>query len=110
MAEKTLKTRILVKYDTFANYQLAENMAKNENNAYKLLDEIWKPALKKAKEELADITFSFIETGNTFVKDGKTYHIPSKPLQAKQAYLSHLSFQGKWLYQGGADDGRWREL
>lgn len=44
-----------------------------------------------------NITFSFIETGNTFVKDGKTYHIPSKPLQAKQAYLSRLSFQGKTI-------------
>lgn len=42
-----------------------------------------------------NITFCFIETGTVFVKDGKTYHIPSKPLQAKQAYLSHLSFQGK---------------
>ena len=42
-----------------------------------------------------NITFNFIETGNTFVKDGKTFHISNKPLQAKQAYLSHLSFQGK---------------
>lgn len=40
-------------------------------------------------------TFCFIETGTQFVKDGKTYHIPSKTIQAKQAYLSHLSFCGE---------------
>lgn len=45
----------LLGYDDFANYQLAENMAKNEDNAYKLMNEVWKPALQKAKEELADI-------------------------------------------------------
>lgn len=56
----------LLGYDTFANYQLAENMAKNENNAYKLLDEIWKPALKKAKEELADINAEIKKEGGNF--------------------------------------------
>ena len=42
-----------------------------------------------------NVTFDFIETGSYFVKDGKTYHIPNKQLQSKQAYLSGLSFQGK---------------
>ena len=31
-----------------------------------------------------DITFAFIETGTTFVKDGKTYHIPSKTVQSNK--------------------------
>lgn len=42
-----------------------------------------------------NITFCFIETGNTFIKDNKTYHIPNKSIQSQQAYLSNLSFLGK---------------
>lgn len=54
----------------------------------------WVQKLHDACRE-RNITFCFIETGTKFIKDGKTYTIPSKPLQAKQAYLSHMSFQGK---------------
>lgn len=42
-----------------------------------------------------NVTFSFIETGTNFVKDGKLYHIHSKQLQAEQAGKSGLSFKGK---------------
>jgi len=43
------------------------------------------------------VTFDFIETGTVFVKDGKTYRIPSKRIQSQQAFLSGLSYQGKSL-------------
>ncbi len=56
----------LLGYDDFANYQLAENMAKNEDNAYKLMNEVWKPALQKAKEELADIQAEVQKEGGNF--------------------------------------------
>ena len=42
-----------------------------------------------------DVTFDFIETGTIFVKDGKTYRIPDKRTQSKQAFLSGLSYQGR---------------
>ena len=42
-----------------------------------------------------DITFCFVETGTVFVKDGKTYHIPDKRTQSRQAYLSGLSHEGR---------------
>ena len=42
-----------------------------------------------------DVTFDFIETGTVFVKDGKTYRIPNKRIQSKQAFLSGLSYQGR---------------
>ena len=42
-----------------------------------------------------DVTFDFIETGTVFVKDGKTYRIPDKRTQSKQAFLSGLSYQGR---------------
>ena len=42
-----------------------------------------------------DVTFCFVETGTLFVKDGKTYHIPDKRTQSRQAFLSGLSYQGR---------------
>lgn len=45
--------------------------------------------------EAADVTFCFIETGTTFLKDGKPYHIPKKRVQSEMAYKSGMSFVGK---------------
>lgn len=42
-----------------------------------------------------DITFCFMETGTTFIKDGKTYRIRSKQQQNLQACKSGMSHQGK---------------
>ncbi len=42
-----------------------------------------------------DVKFCFIETGTTFVKDGRTYRIPSKTVQSHQALLSGLSHGGR---------------
>lgn len=39
--------------------------------------------------------FAFIETGNIFIKDKKMYKIKSKQTQAKLAYKSGLSYEGK---------------
>lgn len=38
-----------------------------------------------------DVTFNFIETGTVFVKDNRTFHIPSKRIQSQQAHRSRLS-------------------
>ena len=45
-----------------------------------------------------DVTFDFIETGTVFVKDVKTYRIPNKRIQSKQAFLSGLNYQGKPMH------------
>jgi peptidyl-dipeptidase Dcp len=45
----------LLGYETFAHYSLEETMAKNPTNVYKLLNQLWEPALEKAKTEAADI-------------------------------------------------------
>lgn len=42
-----------------------------------------------------NIRFCFMETGTNFVKDGKTYHLPSKTLQSVQAFKSGLQHYGK---------------
>lgn len=42
-----------------------------------------------------DTTFCFIETGTVFVKDGKTYRLPSKRLQSRMAHRSRMNYQGR---------------
>lgn len=64
----------LLGYEDFAAYVLEENMAKNEQNVYRLLDQIWKPALKKAKEELADIRAEIRKEGGSFEAEGWDWH------------------------------------
>jgi peptidyl-dipeptidase Dcp len=45
----------LMGYDDYAAFTLEDRMAKNAVGVYKLLNEVWTPALAKAKVELADI-------------------------------------------------------
>lgn len=45
----------LLGYASHAHYVLEERMAKTPENVYNLLDQLWKPALEKAKAEEADI-------------------------------------------------------
>lgn len=40
-------------FDNYANYVLDDCMAKNADNVYNLLNQVWAPALAKAKEEAA---------------------------------------------------------
>jgi protein gp37 len=42
-----------------------------------------------------NITFCFIETGTQFVKDGRTYTMPSKNVQSVMAHKSGCSYVGK---------------
>lgn len=42
-----------------------------------------------------DVKFAFIETGNLFIKDKKTYKIKSKQIQSKIAYRLNLENKGK---------------
>ncbi len=45
----------LLGYGSYAEYVLDDNMAKTPENVYGLLDEIWVPALDRAREELAEM-------------------------------------------------------
>lgn len=45
----------LMGYNTFANYVLEDRMAKTSENVYELLYNVWTPAIRVAKEELADM-------------------------------------------------------
>lgn len=43
----------------------------------------------------ANVSFSFIEIGSNFVKDGRHYHLGSKQKQAEQAFKAGLNYVGR---------------
>jgi peptidyl-dipeptidase Dcp len=44
----------LLGYEAYADYVLADCMAKNSQNVYGMLEQLWLPALRKAKQEAAE--------------------------------------------------------
>ncbi len=60
----------LMGYDDYASFVLAERMAKTSDNVYDLLNEVWQPALVKAKDELADIQAEIKKSGANFEAEG----------------------------------------
>ncbi|MCK4894735.1 MAG: M3 family metallopeptidase [Calditrichia bacterium] len=66
MVDLRLKRAKLLGYETHASFILEENMAKNSENVYGLLTQIWKPALRKAKRERAALQTLIDEEGHSF--------------------------------------------
>jgi peptidyl-dipeptidase Dcp len=62
---KRLEKAKLMGYPDYASFLLEERMAKNNANVYKLLDEIWTPALAKTKEEAAELQAMMAKEGLT---------------------------------------------
>ncbi len=60
----------LMGYENYAEFVLEDRMAKHADNVYNLLDQIWAPALDKAKEELADIQAEIKKEGKNFTAEG----------------------------------------
>ncbi|HEY4275982.1 MAG TPA: M3 family metallopeptidase [Rhizomicrobium sp.] len=69
MAE-TLKLRaeksVLLGYETYAAYKLADSMAGTPARARALLDKVWTPALKRAEKERKDLQALVAEDGGNF--------------------------------------------
>ncbi|MDH6313132.1 peptidyl-dipeptidase Dcp [Parabacteroides sp. PFB2-10] len=70
LVAKRLEKAKLMGYDTYAAFVLEERMSKNAESVYALLDEIWPPALAKAKEELNDIKAEIRKEGKSFEPEG----------------------------------------
>ncbi|MDH6356444.1 M3 family metallopeptidase [Parabacteroides sp. PF5-9] len=70
LVTKRLEKAQLMGYDDYASFVLEERMAKNAKNVYNLLDELWTPALAKAKDELKDIQAEIAKEGNNFEAAG----------------------------------------
>ncbi len=66
IANLRLKKANLLGYANHAEYVLELNMAKKPENVYKLLDQLWTPAIKMAKKEAADMQKMIDEEGGDF--------------------------------------------
>jgi len=66
MAALRVEKAGLLDYKTHAHFVLEPNMAKVPENVYKLLDQLWEPALKMAKKEAKELQAMAEKEGNDF--------------------------------------------
>ncbi len=66
IASLRVKKAKIMGFDTYADFRLERNMAKNSKNVYKLLDQVWEPALKMAKNEAAELQRLIEKEGGKF--------------------------------------------
>ncbi len=66
MANLRLERAKLLGYQSHAEYVLEEQMAKVPSNVYMLLEKVWTPAIKKAKEERAEMQMLINKEGGNF--------------------------------------------
>ncbi|NBJ10470.1 M3 family metallopeptidase [Microvirga arsenatis] len=57
----------LLGYETFADFKLADTMAKNPDNVMKLLNDVWAPARTRAEEERDDLQAQAQALGDNIV-------------------------------------------
>ncbi len=56
----------LMGFATWADFALDDRMAKKPENVYKMLEQVWVPALAKAKEEESDMQQFIVKDGGAF--------------------------------------------
>ncbi len=66
IAALRVKKANLLGYPTHAHYVLENNMAKVPENVYDLLNQLWKPTLKKMKQEANELQAMIRKEGNRF--------------------------------------------
>ena len=62
----SLEKARLLGFPTNANFLLDNTMAKTPENVYNLLNQIWTPAINRAKEEVADMQKMIVKEGGKF--------------------------------------------
>lgn len=66
IANRRMERANLLGYETHAHYVLEEAMAETPANVYKLLNDLWAPAIEKAKVEAYDIKQEIEASGDSF--------------------------------------------
>ena len=81
----------LMGYNNYAEMVLEDRMAKTPEAVYNLLDQVWVPAVKKAKEEIADIRAEIRKEGKSFEPEGWDFmYYQDKAKRAKYAVDEQL--------------------
>jgi peptidyl-dipeptidase Dcp len=73
LVQLRLERAKLMGYEDYASMALDDRMAKSSDQVYHLLDQVWTPAVTKAKEELNDIRAEIKKEGNSFEPEGWDY-------------------------------------
>ena len=88
IANLRLQKANLLGYDTHADYVLEEAMAENPGNVKKLLSDLWKPAIAKAKAEAADIQNEIAAEGGDFAAEPYDWRYYSEKIRQQRFSLS----------------------
>ena len=83
-----LKRAKLLGYENFAQYQLADRMAKTPEAVYNLLNQLWTPSLAAAKRELSDMSQIAAEEGFTGQLEASDWRFYFEKAMAKKFDLS----------------------
>lgn len=88
IANLRLEKAKLLGYPTHAAYVLEEAMAENPANVYKLLNDLWKPTIARAKTEADDIRKEIAATGGGFKAEPYDWRYYAEKVRQKKYALN----------------------
>lgn len=83
-----IKRAKLLGYNTHTAYVLERSMAKNAENVYDFLNQLWKPALNRAKTEAYDIQSMIYAEGNEYKLEPWDWWYYSEKIRAEKYDLN----------------------
>jgi peptidyl-dipeptidase Dcp len=84
-------------FDNFAAYVLDDNMAKTPENVYKLLNQVWTPALAMAKREQADMQEMISQEGGSFTVEAWDWFYYSEKVRTAKFNISEEEMKPYFL-------------